>query len=184
MPRARAHPLAVIVLVAVVWVVGLLVATSDLHGAGARDVGTTAAARAEAGAGGTCPATVTLPGGRNNYRAGAEPRTDLGTGFVVEGVVRGTDCAPLPGVRLQIWAQTAAAGERTNRAAVRTGPDGTYRLTTDPLSAQFGELNIHVAHDGSGNGAPDPYRSVFVRHVVAPGSTGARVDLVLLREDA
>ena len=98
MPRARAHPLAVIVLVAVVWVVGILVVTSDLHGAGARDVGTAAASAADGpGAGGTCPATVTLPGGRNNYRPGAEDRADLGTGFVVEGVVRGTDCTPLPG---------------------------------------------------------------------------------------
>lgn len=182
-PRTRAHPAAVVTLLAVVWVVGVLLVTSDRYGEGARNVGTTSSAPLSAAPPGSCPPTTTNPGGRNNYRPGAPQRDALGRGFVVEGTVRGADCAPLPGVRLQVWAQTVVAGETTNRAATRTGADGRFRFETDPLRAQFGEPNVHVAHDDTGDrSATERFRPVFVRHVVAAGDTGAVVDLVLVPE--
>ena len=175
--RTRPHPAAVVVLVAAVWVVVVAVATSDLHGTGAREVG--AVAQAAGGTSGTgasgCVPTRTNPGGSNNYRPRAPVRPVLGHGFVVSGTVRGPDCRPLPGVRVQVWAQTATASETVNRGSVRTGPDGTFRLESDPVRSQFGEPNVHVGVDEN----DDPWRQVLLRTVIDPDDTAAVVDLVL-----
>ncbi len=47
-------------------------------------------------------------------------------------------------------------------------------MDSDPLAAQFGEPNVHVAYDD------DVYESVFVRNVVSEGDTRAVVDLTLI----
>ena len=171
---ARPHPAAVVALVAVVWVVVVLLATSDLHGDGAREVG--ARGRdAGTGAGTDCAPTRTNPGGGNNYRPRAPVRPVLGHGFVVTGTVRGPGCRPLPGVRVQVWAQTATASESVNAGSTITGPDGVYRVDSDPLRSQFGEPNVHVAVDDRDDG----WRQVLLRTVVDPDDTDARIDLVL-----
>ena len=169
---ARPHPAAVLTLVAVVWVVGVLVATSHVHGDGAREVG--AAARVVSATAG-CEPTRTNPGGGNNYRPHAPLHPVLGHGFVVTGTVRGPGCRPLPGVRVQVWAQTATADETVNVGSALTGADGAYRVDSDPLRAQFGEPNVHVAVDERDDG----WRQVLLRTVVDPGDTDARIDLVL-----
>ncbi|GAA4825442.1 twin-arginine translocation pathway signal [Actinomycetospora corticicola] len=174
----RPHPAAITVFVAVVWVVGVLLATSSLHGTGARDVGVRASGPegpsvAELAAG-TCAPTVTNPGGTNNYVPKAPWANPLGSGFTVTGTVRDEACRPVPGVRIQVWAQTATASEQRNRTSVRTDDQGRYRVDTDPLVAQFGEPNVHVGYDD-----PGPWRRVFLRNVTRDGDTGAQVDLVL-----
>ena len=160
-------------LVAVVWVAGVLVATSDLHGTGANIGDPAAASLVTSG----CPPTRTTPGGRNNYRPRAAFGVDLGHGFVVSGTVRGPGCAPLGGLRLQVWSQSATEDEPHHRGSFRTAPDGTFRVESDPLRAQFGEPNVHVAYD---EGTDGPFRPVFVRTVVGEDAPGARVDLVLV----
>jgi protocatechuate 3,4-dioxygenase beta subunit len=126
-------------------------------------------------AGTSCPPTITNPGGRNNYRADAPLDAPMGHGLVITGVVRDTACRPLPGLRVQVWLQTATAGERDHRTTVLTGPDGRYRVDSDPMVAQFGEPNVHVAHD-----ADDAWRPVWQRNVLGADDTVATVDLTLV----
>ncbi|MDP2709621.1 MAG: hypothetical protein Q8O56_00260 [Solirubrobacteraceae bacterium] len=123
-----------------------------------------------------CEATQTNPGGTNNYIPDAPELDSLGSGFVITGLVRSADgCRPLEGVRVRVWLATATGGEQENRATVRTGADGRYRIETAPTVAQFGEPNIHVGYDD------DEYREVFIRRVVDLDDERAVVDLTLAR---
>ena len=123
-----------------------------------------------------CKATESNPGGTNNYIPDAPPLESLGSGFVITGVVRAADgCAPLEDVRVQVWLATETGGEQDNRASVRTGEDGRYRIETDPTIPQFGEPNIHVGYDDG------DYGEVFIRRVVDLDDERAVVDLTLAR---
>jgi hypothetical protein len=108
--------------------------------------------------------TATMPGGANNYIPNAPLVDNLGTGFEVSGVVRRAgDGAPLPNLRIQIWAATERGGERveSNRGSVRTAPDGTYRLAISPIVPQFGQPHIHIAYDEPG------FATLFLRPVLS-----------------
>jgi hypothetical protein len=123
-----------------------------------------------------CKATDSNPGGTNNYIPDAPFLETLGQGFVITGHVRSADgCRPLEDVRIQVWLATETGGEQDNRASVRTGADGRYRIETDPTVPQFGEPNIHVGYDD------DRYRPVFIRRVVDLDDERAVVDLTLAR---
>jgi len=123
-----------------------------------------------------CEATESNPGGTNNYLPDAPARDALGGGFVITGLVRAADgCRPLPDVRVQVWLATETGGEQDNRASVRTGSDGRYRIETAPTIAQFGEPNIHVGYDDGDFG------EVFIRRVVDLDDERAVVDLTLAR---
>lgn len=181
MPTTRTgpHPVAVGAVLLLIAMIAAALWNSDASGTGARNVGSTEAAPAPAPVaappGATCVPTVTNPGGRNNYDDDAPLDVPLGRGLVITGIVRDTACRPLPGVPVQVWLQTALGSERENRTTVLTGPDGRYRVDTDPAVAQFGEPNVHVAHDVRG-----PWRAVFQRHVVDSEDTLAVVDLTLV----
>jgi hypothetical protein len=124
-----------------------------------------------------CEATESNPGGTNNYIPDAPLRDDLGSGFVITGLVRSAaGCEPLEGVRIQVWLATATGGEQDNRASVLTGAGGRFRIRTAPTVPQFGEPNIHVAYDG------DAFRPVFIRRVVDEDDTRAVVNLTLRRD--
>ncbi len=124
-----------------------------------------------------CKATKSNPGGTNNYIPAAPRRASLGSGFVITGLVRSAaGCRPLEGVRIQVWLATQTGGEQDNRASVRTGSDGRYRIETDPTVPQFGEPNIHVGYDD------DAYGEVFIRRVVDLDDERAVVDLTLARD--
>ena len=184
------------------WLLGLLLALvtagivvalidSEVSGTGAENVGergpervtTTGppppqatAAEAKERAPRNCEATQSNPGGTNNYIPDAPERESLGSGFVITGLVRSAaGCRPLEGVRVQVWLATETGGEQDNRASVRTGADGRYRIETDPTVPQFGEPNIHVGYDD------DEYREVFIRRVVDLDDERAVVNLTLAR---
>jgi hypothetical protein len=123
-----------------------------------------------------CEATQSNPGGTNNYIPDAPERDSLGSGFVITGLVRAANgCRPLEDVRVQVWLATETGGEQDNRASVRTGADGRYRIETDPTVPQFGEPNIHVGYDD------DTYSEVFIRRVVDLDDERAVVNLTLAR---
>ena len=123
-----------------------------------------------------CELTVSNPGGTNNYIPDAPELDSLGEGFVITGLVRSANgCRPLDDVRVQVWLATETGGEQDNRASVRTGPDGRYRIETAPTINQFGEPNIHVGYDDG------EYREVFIRRVVDLDDRRAVVDLTLAR---
>ena len=171
--------------------IALALATSEISGTGASDVGSAVAPAAEAppsrgangGASGAgaetsrrrdCEATESNPGGDNNYIPDAPAVASLGDGFVITGRVRSAKgCRPLAGVPIQIWLATETGGETDNRATVRTGEDGRYRIETAPTVPQFGEPNIHVAYDG------ERFEHVFIRRVVDLDDKRATVNLTL-----
>jgi hypothetical protein len=122
-----------------------------------------APAIAQSSAAGSFAPTATMPGGANNYIANAPLVQNLGTGFDVSGVVRRAGSgAPLPNLRIQIWAATERGGERvpSNRGSVMTEPDGTYRLAISPIVPQFGQPHIHIAYDDPG------FATLFLRPVL------------------
>ena len=139
------------------WLLGLLLAlvtagiaaallSSETSGTGAENVGESGPERAATPAPREreherrCEATESNPGGTNNYIPDAPGRHSLGRGFVITGLVRSAaGCRPLEGVRVQVWLATETGGEQDNRASVRTGADGRYRIETDPTVPQFGE---------------------------------------------
>lgn len=138
-----------------------------LLGAAASLLATTRLAHATTG----LPATPTMRGGANNYVPNAPLVANLGTGFLVSGTVRqaGTG-APLPGLRIQVWAATARGGERepTNRGSVITAPDGSFRLEMAQIVPNFGQPHAHLAYDNPN------FETVFLRPVM-PSSTDTAV---------
>ncbi len=123
-----------------------------------------------------CEATESNPGGDNNYIPDAPAVASLGDGFVITGRVRSAKgCRPLAGVPIQVWLATETGGETANRATVRTGENGRYRIETAPTVPQFGEPNIHVAYDG------EQFEHVFIRRVVDLDDKRATVNLTLAR---
>lgn len=171
--------------------VGIVVALvdSEVSGTGAENVGESGPERVvtttePAAVAGTtqpaqrrnCEATQSNPGGTNNYIPDAPALESLGSGFVITGLVRSAaGCRPLRGVRVQVWLATETGGEQDNRASVKTGADGRYRIRTDPTVPQFGEPNIHVGYDD------DEYGEVFIRRVVDLDDERAVVNLTLAR---
>jgi hypothetical protein len=172
----------VIALITVVVVVALV--TSEMSGTGAENVGddgrrpvteappeppvSRAAARPN------CKATQSNPGGTNNYIPDAPAVESLGEGFLITGLVRSArGCRPLRDVRVQVWLATETGGEQDNRASVRTGADGRYRIETAKTVPQFGEPNIHVGYDDG------EYGEVFIRRVVDLDDRRAVVNLTL-----
>ena len=173
--------------------IALALATSEISGTGSSDVGSSAeraaqsppvpsasgrrsGAGAQAPAQRDCEATESNPGGDNNYIPDAPTVASLGDGFVITGRVRSAQgCRPLAGVPIQIWLATETGGD--NRATVRTGQDGSYRIETAPTVPQFGEPNIHAAYDGG------RFEPVFSRRVVDLDDSRATVNLTPTRRD-
>lgn len=169
---------AAVVLVGVGCVIGALLWTSERDGPGSADLAaaqtmsaTSDNARASgdptgaasASAARDCAATKSMPGGNNLYVANAPMVDDLGTGFVVSGVVRTAgSCDPVRNARIQIWLNTERGGEghASNRGSVMTDAEGRYRLETSKVVPQFGQPHVHIAYD-------DPaYGQLFLRPVL------------------
>lgn len=109
--------------------------------------------------------TPTMRGGANNYIPGAPVVSRIGGGgFWMTGTVRRAgDGAPLPGVRIQIWAHTTEGREndRHSHGATLTGPDGAFRLEMPQIIPAFGQAHGHLAYEGDG------FQTVFLRPVMA-----------------
>jgi hypothetical protein len=142
---------------------GLLAAS-----AGAAIVGGASGFLLPARAAGLAP-TPTMRGGANNYRPGAPIVERIGGGgFLMTGTVRRAgDGAPLPGVRIQIWAHTTEGHERDERShgATLTDADGVFRMDMPQIVPAFGQPHGHLAYDAEfdGNG----FETVFLRPVMA-----------------
>jgi hypothetical protein len=122
--------------------------------------------------------TPTMRGGANNYLPGAEivPRIGKG-GFIMSGTVRRAgDGAPLPGMRIQIWAHTTEGYEddRRSHGATLTGPDGVFRMDMPQIVPAFGQAHGHLAFEGAG------FKTVFLRPVMtSPRDTSLSAHFVL-----
>ena len=126
--------------------------------------------------------TQTMRGGANNYRPGA-PIVDRigGGGFWMSGTVRNAaDGAPLPGIRIQIWAHTTEGHERDahSHGATLTDAKGVFRLEMPQIVPAFGQAHGHLAYDREiDNGA---FKTVFLRPVMASArDTSLTADFIL-----
>ena len=132
----------------------------------------TGAAAAAAGVGGLIvparaagvAATPSMPGGSNNYRAGAPIVERIGNGgFWMSGTVRRAgDGVPLAGQRIQIWAHTTEGHERDwhSHGATLTDENGVFRLEMPQIVPAFGQPHGHLAYD-SGD-----FKTVFLRPIM------------------
>lgn len=109
--------------------------------------------------------TPTMRGGANNYIPGAAVVERIGGGgFWMTGTVRRAgDGAPLPGIRIQIWAHTTEGRESDphSHGATLTVADGSFRLEMPQIVPIFGQPHGHLAYEGAG------FKSVFLRPVMA-----------------
>lgn len=112
--------------------------------------------------------TPTMRGGANNYLPGAPIVSRIGNGgfWMTGSVRRAGDGAPLPGIRIQIWAHTTEGRENDphSHGATLTGPDGQFRLEMPQIVPVFGQPHGHLAYEGSG------FRTVFLRPVMPSAS--------------
>lgn len=128
--------------------------------------------------------TSTMRGGANNYRPGA-PIVDRigGGGFRLTGTVRRAgDGAPLPRVRIQIWAHTTEGHERDLRShgATLTDANGVFRMDMPQIVPAFGQAHGHLAYDAEHD--DNGFETVFLRPVMRSASdTSLSADFVLRR---
>ncbi len=108
--------------------------------------------------------TGTMRGGANNYRPGAPIVQRIGNGgFWMSGTVRRAgDGAPLPGIRIQIWAHTTEGYETDaqSHGATLTDANGMFRLEMPQIIPAFGQAHGHLAYDD------DAFQTVFLRPVM------------------
>jgi hypothetical protein len=110
-------------------------------------------------------ATPTMRGGANNYLPGATivPRIG-GGGFWLTGTVRRAgDGAPLPGIRIQMWAHTTEGHERDphSHGATLTDANGVFRMDMPQIVPAFGQAHAHLAYDPEHDG--NGFETVFLR---------------------
>ena len=94
-----------------------------------------------------------MRGGANNYLPGAPIVQRIGGGgFWMTGTVRRAgDGAPLPRIRIQIWAHTTEGHERDphSHGATLTDANGVFRLEMPQIVPAFGQAHGHLAYDAA-----------------------------------
>ena len=128
--------------------------------------------------------TPTMRGGDNNYRPGAPIVNRIGNGgFWLTGTVRRAgDGAPLPRVRIQMWAHTTEGHERDphSHGATLTDANGVFRIEMPQIVPAFGQAHGHLAYDAKHDG--NGFETVFLRPIMRSASdTSLSVDFVLRR---
>ena len=128
--------------------------------------------------------TPTMRGGANNYLPGAPLAERIGGGgFLMTGTVRRAgDGAPLPRVRIQIWAHTTEGHERDphSHGATLTDANGVFRMEMPQIIPAFGQAHGHLAYDAEHDG--NGLETVFLRPVMRSASdTRLSADFVLRR---
>ena len=126
--------------------------------------------------------TPTMRGGDNNYRPGAPVVNRIGNGgFLLSGTVRlAGDGAPLPRVRIQMWAHTTEGHERDphSHGATLTDANGIFRIEMPQIVPAFGQAHGHLAYDAQHD--DNGFETVFLRPVMRRASdTSLSVDFVL-----
>jgi protocatechuate 3,4-dioxygenase beta subunit len=113
------------------------------------------------------------------YRPNAPVRSKIGTGYVLQGVVRdAVTCLPIAGARIEFW-QAGPGGvyDDSLRATVYSGPKGRYKLETSfPPPYARRPPHIHILVDMRG------YAGLITQHYPKSGRQVAKMDLVMERE--
>lgn len=113
------------------------------------------------------------------YKQNAPVRSVIGTGYLLQGVVRdAVTCKPVAGARIEFW-QAGPGGVYSDayRATVFSDRNGGYRLETSPPPPYARRPpHIHILVDMRG------YAGIITQHYPKSGAKGARMDLVMERE--
>lgn len=128
--------------------------------------------------------TPTMRGGANNYLPGAPIVERIGGGgFWLTGTVRRAgDGAPLPRIRIQMWAHTTEGHERDphSHGATLTDANGVFRMEMPQIVPAFGQPHGHLAYDAQHD--DNGFQTVFLRPVMRSArDTRLSVDFVLQR---
>jgi protocatechuate 3,4-dioxygenase beta subunit/polyisoprenoid-binding protein YceI len=103
-------------------------------------------------------------------------RSSVGKGHVLTGTVRSSkDCAPVANAKIVFW-QTGPDGkyDDAHRAAIITGPDGTYRFEGN-FPTQYGPRpHIHMYISAAG------YADIETEFFPVEGNAEATLDIVLV----
>jgi hypothetical protein len=128
--------------------------------------------------------TPTMRGGANNYLRGAPIVQRIGGGgFWMSGTVRrAEDGAPLPRIRIQVWAHTTEGHERDphSHGATLTDANGAFRIEMPQIVPAFGQAHGHLAYDATLDDTG--FATVFLRPVMRSArDTSLSADFVLRR---
>lgn len=110
------------------------------------------------------------------YRSGAPLRSTIGKGYLLTGTVKSAvDCSVIPSVLIELW-QAAPDGhyDDAHRAAIITGPKGTYQFETDfPAPYYSRPPHIHIKVSAKG------FQTLVTQHYLKQGDKQAIFDLIL-----
>jgi protocatechuate 3,4-dioxygenase beta subunit len=113
------------------------------------------------------------------YRQNAPVRNKIGSGYVLQGVVRSAaTCQPVSGARIEFW-QAGPDGQYSDdyRATIYSDRRGRYRLTTSvPPPYARRPAHIHILVDKRG------YAGLITQHYPKPGQRRATFDLIMETE--
>ena len=111
------------------------------------------------------------------YKPDAPVRSDLGTGYILQGTVRSSvDCGIIPEARIEVW-HAGPDGKYTDayRATLIADPQGQYRLqTVRPPSYSSRPPHIHIRVTAPG------HAMLITQHYPEKEATEATFDLVLV----
>jgi protocatechuate 3,4-dioxygenase beta subunit len=110
------------------------------------------------------------------YVPDAPIRTSVGKGYFLKGIVRSTDCSPIPGAKIELWlAGPNKVYDDAHRATIMADSSGSYRFESNvPLPYAGRPSHIHLRISAKG------YSTLVTQHYPAGGKTEATFDLVLL----
>ena len=113
------------------------------------------------------------------YKPNAPRRATIGSGFVVEGVVRSTKgCAVIAGARIEWW-QANPRGEYDDqhRATMESRDGGAYRFQTSfppPYAGRPPHIHVKVSAPG--------HRQLTTQLYPKPGQSEIKADFVIVPE--
>lgn len=112
------------------------------------------------------------------YEPGAPVRSKVGSGYVLTGTVKSTDCKPLPKASIEFWL-AGPEGEYDDRyqGTLIADKKGSYRIEThQPVEYGGRPPHIHLRVTAKG------HETLVTQHYPEAGKNGANVDLVLKPE--
>ena len=112
------------------------------------------------------------------HKPNAPARSSVGTGYVLQGVVRSSkDCAPIGGAMIELWqAGPGSAGyDDAHRATLFADATGVYRFESNfppPIEGRPPHIHLKVSAKG--------FATIVTQHYPVAGANNALFDIVLV----
>ena len=112
--------------------------------------------------------------GDSSYKANAPVRSQVGTGFVLSGIVRsGIDCSVITRARVEFWLAGPNGYDEAHRGTVITDGTGRYRFESNIPGGGGWRPHIHLRIAVPG------FRTLVTVYFPRAGSAAGTFDLVL-----